>query len=54
MLRGAQNPVLAHLFLNYLQDLPNALTNISYNGYMQPVYGVTPTGWCTRESCRSP
>ena len=42
VLRGAQNPVLAHLFLDYLQDLPNALTNISYNGYMQPVYGVTP------------
>ena len=42
VLRGAQNPVLAHLFLNYLLDLPNALTNISYNGYMQPVYGVTP------------
>ena len=41
ILRGAQNPVLAHLFLNYLQDLDNALTNISYNGYMQPVYGVT-------------
>ncbi len=42
VLNGAQNPVLAHLFLNYLQDLPNSLTNISYNGYMQPVYGVTP------------
>src|SRR5579862_9793253 len=41
ILRGAQNPVLAHLFLDYLQDLDNALTNISYNGYMQPVYGVT-------------
>src|ERR1022692_169711 len=41
ILRGAQNPVLAHLFLNYMQSLPNALTNISYNGYMQPVYGVT-------------
>ena len=41
VLRGAQNPVLAHLFLNYLQDLDNALTNISYNGYMQPIYGVT-------------
>jgi hypothetical protein len=33
--------VLAHLFLNYLEDLDNALVNISYNGYMQPVYGVT-------------
>jgi spermidine/putrescine transport system substrate-binding protein len=41
ILRGAQNPVLAHLFLNYMLDLKNALTNISYNGYMQPIYGVT-------------
>jgi hypothetical protein len=23
-------------------DLPNALENISYNGYMQPLTGVTP------------
>jgi spermidine/putrescine transport system substrate-binding protein len=43
VLRGAQNPVLAHLFLNYLLDLPNVLTNISYNGYMQPISGVTPS-----------
>jgi spermidine/putrescine transport system substrate-binding protein len=42
VLRGAQNPVLAHLFLNYLLDLPNVLTNISYNGYMQPLNDVTP------------
>jgi spermidine/putrescine transport system substrate-binding protein len=41
ILRGAQNPVLAHLFLNYLLDLKPVLTNISYNGYMQPIYGVT-------------
>jgi spermidine/putrescine transport system substrate-binding protein len=40
--RSATNPVLAHLFLNYLQDLPNALENISFNGYMQPLNGVTP------------
>ena len=39
MLKGAQNPVLAHLFLNYMLDLQNALTNISYNGYMQPITG---------------
>ena len=31
------SPVLAHLFLNYLLDLPNVLTNISFNGYMQPL-----------------
>jgi spermidine/putrescine transport system substrate-binding protein len=42
ILAGAQNPVLAHLFLNYMLDLPNVITNISYNGYMQPIYGVTP------------
>ncbi len=42
VLASASNPVLAHLFLNYLEDLPNALENISYNGYMQPLAGVTP------------
>ena len=42
VLRTAQNPVLAHLFLNYMEDLPNVLTNISFNGYMQPTAGVTP------------
>lgn len=41
VLRTAQNPVLAHLFLNYLEDLPNVLTNISFNGYMQPINGIT-------------
>jgi spermidine/putrescine transport system substrate-binding protein len=42
VLRSASSPVLAHLFLNYLEDLPNVLENISYNGYMQPLTGVTP------------
>ena len=42
VLRSATNPVLAHLFLNYLEDLPNVLENISYNGYMQPLNQVTP------------
>jgi spermidine/putrescine transport system substrate-binding protein len=42
VLRGASNPVLAHLFQNYMLDLPNVLTNISYNGYMQPLLEVTP------------
>jgi spermidine/putrescine transport system substrate-binding protein len=42
VLKGASNPVLAHKFLNYLLDLPNALNNISWNGYMQPLTGVTP------------
>jgi len=42
VLRGSDNPVLSHLFLNYLLDLPNVLENISFNGFMQPLTGVTP------------
>jgi spermidine/putrescine transport system substrate-binding protein len=42
VLRSATNPVLAHLFLNYMLDLPNVLENISYNGYMQPLNACTP------------
>ena len=33
--------MLAHLFLDYMLDLPVALTNIGFNGYMQPIEGVT-------------
>src|ERR1700759_2543863 len=42
VLRSATHPVLAHQFLNYFLDLPNVLNNISFNGYMQPLTGVTP------------
>jgi spermidine/putrescine transport system substrate-binding protein len=42
VLQKAANPVLAHRFLNFMLDLDNALTNISWNGYMQPLNGVTP------------
>ena len=42
VLSGGSNPVLAHLFLNYFLNTDNALENISYNGYMQPLSGVTP------------
>src|SRR5260370_2328186 len=42
VLRTAPNPVLAHLFQNYMLDLPNVLTNISFNGYMQPLNHITP------------
>jgi spermidine/putrescine transport system substrate-binding protein len=41
VLSTSKSPVLAHLFLNYMLDLQVALTNISYNGYMQPIEGVT-------------
>jgi spermidine/putrescine transport system substrate-binding protein len=42
VLRTAQNPVLAHTFINYMLDLPNVMNNISWNGYMQPLSEVTP------------
>src|SRR5580700_10924194 len=42
VLASASNPVLAHLFVNYLMDYNVALNNISYNGYMQPINGITP------------
>jgi spermidine/putrescine transport system substrate-binding protein len=42
ILKGAQNPVLAHLFINYMLDLHNGLTNYEYTGYMQPLNGITP------------
>lgn len=42
ILKGAQNPVLAHLFQNYMLDQHNALENYSYTGYMQPIQGITP------------
>ena len=42
VLRGAQNPVLAHLFLNFLLNRANAMHNIAGTGYMQPLTYATP------------
>jgi spermidine/putrescine transport system substrate-binding protein len=41
-LTSGSNPVLAHLLINYLLDVNNALENYSYYGYMSPLTGVTP------------
>jgi spermidine/putrescine transport system substrate-binding protein len=41
-LKGGANPVLSHLFINYLLDTSNALENYSYYGYMSPLTGITP------------
>ena len=40
--RSAQNPVLAHLFMNFMLDTPNAITNARGIGYLQPVTWMTP------------
>jgi spermidine/putrescine transport system substrate-binding protein len=41
-LTGGSNPVLSHLFIDYLLNVSNALENYSYVGYMQPLTEVTP------------
>jgi spermidine/putrescine transport system substrate-binding protein len=42
VLKGAKNPVLAHLFLNHLLDTQQAFSNFSYTGYQQPLNAMTP------------
>lgn len=40
--RSAQSPVLAHLFINFMLDRPNAVTNARGTGYLQPITWMTP------------
>ncbi|HXV57761.1 MAG TPA: spermidine/putrescine ABC transporter substrate-binding protein [Gaiellaceae bacterium] len=43
VLRGADNPVLAHQFLNFMLDEKNAYENFyNYVGYQPPLNNVTP------------
>ena len=37
---NAQNPVLAHLYINHLLDVTNAEENFSWNGYLPPIKGL--------------
>jgi spermidine/putrescine transport system substrate-binding protein len=41
LLNGAENPVLGHLFLDYILDLQVALKNYEYVVYQQPLKGFT-------------
>jgi spermidine/putrescine transport system substrate-binding protein len=43
VLRGAQNPVLAHLFLNFMLNRTNVMHNIAATGYTQPISYATPS-----------
>jgi spermidine/putrescine transport system substrate-binding protein len=38
--KDAQNPVLAHLFVNFLMEKDVALTNFGYEGFQPPLVGV--------------
>src|SRR5207249_4043194 len=41
--KGAKNPVLAHLFIDYVLDSKNAMTNYTtYTGYQMPIKSITP------------
>jgi spermidine/putrescine transport system substrate-binding protein len=42
VLKGAKNPVLAHLFLNHVLDESEAFKNYSYVFYQQPLNAMTP------------
>ena len=42
VLKGTDRPVLAHMFLNFMLDAGNALTNFEYLGYQPPQLDMTP------------
>jgi spermidine/putrescine transport system substrate-binding protein len=37
---NAKNPILAHLYINFLLDAANAETNFTWNGYLPPIKGL--------------
>jgi spermidine/putrescine transport system substrate-binding protein len=41
ILKGAKNPVLAHLFMNHILDVETAFKNFSFNYYQQPLGAMT-------------
>jgi spermidine/putrescine transport system substrate-binding protein len=42
ILKGAKNPVLAHLFLNHLLDTKQVFNNFTFLYYQQPINAMTP------------
>jgi spermidine/putrescine transport system substrate-binding protein len=42
IMRNGKNPVLAHLWLNYVLDVENSLLNQSYIGYQAPITAIDP------------
>jgi spermidine/putrescine transport system substrate-binding protein len=42
VVRGARNPVLAHLFINHVLDVDVAFSNYAYILYQQPLLAMTP------------
>jgi spermidine/putrescine transport system substrate-binding protein len=44
ILSSGSNPVLAHLFLNYMLEYSNAMENFAWLGYQPPQRRITPAG----------
>jgi spermidine/putrescine transport system substrate-binding protein len=43
ILKGAKNPVLAHMFIDFILEADNARENYTtYTGYQQPIKDITP------------
>jgi spermidine/putrescine transport system substrate-binding protein len=42
VLRGGKNPVLSHLFMDYVLDQDNSLANFGYTGYQPPLNALDP------------
>jgi spermidine/putrescine transport system substrate-binding protein len=42
VLKGAENPVLGHMFLNYMLDNRVAIKNYSWNAYQPPINALEP------------
>jgi spermidine/putrescine transport system substrate-binding protein len=49
ILRGAKNPVLAHLFLNHLLDTDEVFKNFSFTLYQQPLNAMTPESLISKQ-----
>ena len=41
ILKAGKNPILSHLFLNYMLDFDNSMENFSWVGYQPPQTAVT-------------
>ena len=49
VVKGAEKPVLAHLFINYMLDPENAKANFAWNGYQPPIAGLEPEALIAEE-----
>ena len=49
ILRSGRNPVLAHLFLNWMLDADVAIENMGWNGYQPPLNTINPKELVSQE-----